>query len=128
MNNLQIILMIAVPLYTLFAICFGVWLGHKLTLKAFAHVQPSMKDMAKQMEGTVTTEPDWVDEAYKEPIPDVDEDAMETLRKEFEKTGLPEEVWNSYAKSGRHPQEFFGYDIDYAHQGVEEELDKESIQ
>ncbi len=125
----MIILMIAVPLYTLFAICFGVWLGHKLTLKAFAHVQPSTADMAKSMQmGTVTTEPDYIDEAYEEPPVELSSDEESALRKKFKEQGIPDEIWEHYKRVGKHPKEFLGYDVPYAEQGVEEELEKESIQ
>lgn len=128
-GNLQIILTIAIPLYSLIVILLGVWLGHRLTLKAFAHVQPSTADMAKAMgKGTVTQEKDWVDEAYKEQPEELGADEEAALRKKFEEAGIPSEIWDSYRRAGRHPQEFLGYDVPYNKGGVEEELEKESIQ
>ena len=51
-----------------FSVIAGVLLGHYLTMKAFAHVQPSTKDLIKeQREKTVTVEPDpWADEGIEE--------------------------------------------------------------
>ena len=97
-------------------------------MKAFSHVQPSTKEMTKMMEhGSVTTEPDYIDEAMKDQAPEMDTAEEEVLRAAFEKTGLSEDVWNSYKKTGRSPQEFFGYDVPYSEGGVEEELDDQEI-
>ena len=75
----------------------GVFIGHWLTLRSFGHLQPSAKDMAKQMEGTTSFEPDpWADTA--EPI---EPDAK--LEEMFEKTGLPRESID--------PTKFFGHDV-----------------
>lgn len=124
MEDIQLILTIAIPIYSFLVIFFGIWLGHKLTIKAFSHVQPSTKEMAKMSKGTVTTEPDWFDEALKDQPPDMTPEKESAIRKLFKKTGLPESIFDSYKKSGRDPQEFFGYDVPYNKQSVEEEIDK----
>jgi len=98
--------------YSFTAVIFGVWLGHKLTMKAFAHVQPSAKDMMRPG-GSVTQDSDYFEDALKEPAAEVTTAEETVLREAFEKTGLPEDVWDSYKKSGRHPKEFFGYDVPY---------------
>ena len=127
MDKLQPILTIAIPIYSLVVILLGVWLGHKLTMKAFAHVQPSTKEMTKMMDqGSVTQEKDWFDEAMKDKPEEMDDEQMETLKEKFEKTGLPMEIFDSYYKSDRNPQEFFGYDVPYGKQSVEEEIEKEN--
>lgn len=123
MDNIDLILTIAIPIYSLVVILLGVWLGHVVTMKAFAHVQPSVKEMTK-MTGSVTNEPDYFDEAMKDQ-PDISDDDKETLRAQFEKTGLPMEIFDSYEKQGRSPSDFFGYDTEYPQGGVEEELEKE---
>lgn len=126
MENIQLILTIAIPIYSLIVILLGVWLGHKLTMKAFSHVQPSTKDMAKAMrEGTVTTEEDPFDKAYEEPPYEMSADEEGNLKKLFKEAGIPDAIFESYQKSGRSPQEFLGYDVPYADSGVEEELEKE---
>lgn len=112
MDKLQLILTVAIPIYSLIVILSGVWLGHKLTMKSFSHIQPSTKDMAAAMQqDTVTQEKDWFDEAMKDKPEEMDDDQMESLRDKFEKTGLPMEVFDSYYKSDKDPRDFFGYDV-----------------
>ena len=127
MDKLQLILTIAIPIYSLIVILLGVWLGHKLTMKAFSHVQPSTKDIvAAQQQVSVTNEPDWYDESQKDKPERPDDEQMESLTEKFEKTGLPMEIFDSYYKSDRNPQEFFGYDVPYGKQSVEEDIERES--
>ena len=72
-------------------------------MRAFSHVQPSTKDMAKAMKGSVTTEKDWIEEAYAN---DPSKDPM--YEEMFEKTGLPRDVLGDMT-----PTEFFkGKEID----------------
>ena len=127
MENLELILTIAIPIYSLIVILAGVYLGHWLTLKAFAHVQPSMKDMAKAGKGSVMQEPDWFEDAMKDQPEELSPEEESRLKKEFEKTGLPDSVWESYKKSGRNPSDFYGYDTEFPQGDVEEELEKETV-
>ena len=124
MDNIQLILTIAIPIYSLVVILLGVWLGHKITMKAFSHVQPSTKEMTRMAsQGSVTQEKDWFNEATEEPPVELSAEEDAELREKFKKTGLPMELFESYQKTGRHPSDFFGYDTMY-NTGVEEEIDK----
>jgi hypothetical protein len=67
-------------------VMLGVWIGHKLTLKSFAHVQPSVKELSLLKANTVKEDDPW-DEAMKENPEDQPEN--ETLNRIFNKTGLP---------------------------------------
>ena len=126
MDSLQPILTVAIPIYSLIVILLGVWLGHKLTMKAFSHVQPSTKEMAKAMrQGTVTTEEDPFEKAYEDPPFEMSSDEESKLKKVFKEAGIPDSIFESYKKSGRDPSSFLGYDVPYADSGVEEELEKE---
>lgn len=124
MENLELILTIAIPIYSLIVILAGVYLGHWLTLKAFAHVQPSMKEMAKSQGGSVSTEKDWFEEAMKDTPEELSKSEEEKIKAEFKKTGLPESLLDSYKKRGKSPADFYGYDTEYPQGGVEEELEK----
>lgn len=124
MEPMQNILIFAIPIYSLVTVLLGVWLGHKITMKAFSHVQPSTKEMTKMANhGSVTQEKDWFDEATDEQPPEVTPEEDAALREKFKETGLPMELFESYQKTGRHPSDFFGYDTMY-NTGVEEEIDK----
>lgn len=84
----------------------GVLLGHFLTMRAFAHVQPSSTLMAKVAEGTVTTEPDPYADVGE--MPPTDEERAAELLAEFEKTGLPSDIINPerfMGKTGMRPSQ-----------------------
>lgn len=96
-------------------------------MKAFSHVQPSTKEMTKMMgQGNVTTDPDYIDEATEGGSQGLSDDEEAHWRGKFKDAGVPMELFDSYNKAGRHPQEFFGYDVPYPDQGVEEEIEREA--
>jgi len=81
-------------------ILVGVWIGHKLTLKAFAHVQPSAREMVKLQQNSVTTEPDPWEEAIEDKVEDGGKDPE--MDKQFKDSGLPRNIID--------PNKFFGVD------------------
>lgn len=109
MEKIQFILGIIVGIYLFLVIPISVWIGHKITMKAFSHVQPSPKEMAKYSKGTVSVDPDYFEEAMKEPVSEISSEKESAIKKLWKKTGLPDFIWDSYKKNGRHPQEFFGH-------------------
>lgn len=109
MQNIQLILTIAIPIYSLITILLGVWIGHKLTMKAFSHVQPSPKEMSKMYQGSASTEEDYFDEAMKEPAPEMTPKKESYMKRAFSKLGIPNTIWDSYKKSGKDPANFLGY-------------------
>ena len=78
----------------------GVLLGHYLTLKGIAHVQPSPVDMAKHLQGTVTTEKDPWD--YNERIL-TDEEEAKQRRDKLQEMGLDPDVVDAEKFFGQGP-------------------------
>lgn len=125
MDNIQIILTVAIPIYSLFVILAGVWLGHKLTMKAFAHVQPSVKDMIQKAKtGSVSQEDDWFEEAMKDPGVELSEEQESDLEVRFKESGIPDEILESYKRAKRNPADFFGYDTLFPQGSVDEEFER----
>lgn len=124
--KLETILTIAIPIYSFFAVLIGVWIGHKLTLKAFAHVQPSTKEMAKITQSRVSVEPDWVDEAYEDlPVEKTPEEESK-IKQLFKKKKIPNAIYDAYIRAKKDPANFLGFDTLYPKGDVEEEIKKES--
>lgn len=100
---------------TMFAVIVGVVIGHYLTLRGIAYVQPSTKDMAESLRGGVTIEPDpWGMETRSE----ADEKATAKNKARLKEAGLdgPGDI---------DPDEFFGFDKGQVKSGVMEEGDTE---
>lgn len=75
--------MIEVLLATIIALA-AVGLGHYLTLRSIAHVQPSTKELAEHIKGSVTVEPDpWADEEDEDKVTEAN------AEEKFKETGLP---------------------------------------
>ena len=100
--NPDAMIMLGFVVFNALCVLFGVYIGHKLTLKGVAHVQPSGLQMADYMKvhSGVTEEQDpWADVPEEEPDPRSTE---EKLAEKFAKTGLPE--------GSVDPKKFFGVD------------------
>ena len=117
-ETLSLILLSALAVVAL--VMFGAWIGHKLTLKSFAYVQPSVKDMANQLRATVKTEPDPWDEAMKEPE-DGEKPEEAVINRMFEKTGLPSGI----IKKKKFFSNFYGPDTEDI-MNAEEMVEKET--
>ncbi len=92
----QTFILILIPTVMIIGFVLGITASHIATMRGIAHVQPSTKEMVKNLKGaTVTHEVDPWEMAEKE-------DDKKTLEERFKETGLPREQFN--------PKDFFGYD------------------
>ena len=86
---------IILQLVPFIALLLGVLIGHYLTLRSFAYVQPSVKEMNKMSPVVASTEADpWADN------PQETDDKAHTkfMDEQFEATGLPPELKDKFIK------------------------------
>jgi hypothetical protein len=65
----------------------GVWLGHHITMRAFADIQTSVREMALQLRGNTQIEPDPWSTTY-EPVISTGKTTEEILEEIKRKTGV----------------------------------------
>ena len=107
MSQGELLIMLGFVLICAGCVLIGVYIGHTLTLKGVAHVQPSGLQMADYMKvhSGVTEEQDpWADV----PEPDT-RSTEEKVAEKFKETGLPEELVD--------PMKFYGVEPEAAPAG-----------
>lgn len=107
---------IVFPIIVLVAAGGGVYLGHYVTLRGVAHVQPSSEKMIFDIKGETETEPDpWDQALYGEPLDETagpdEQHAQDSAVDKMHEMGLNTDEMESYMAGtslGAHTRQFQG--------------------